>query len=551
MAFSGIIPTIRVSSNSSINSIAGGLVNNSIGGIVNVALSSSMGQQLSKALGLPPTSAPKNLLSSIITPGLLDLGNQAITGSIVNSITNSKALGPAGPLVASLASKLAGNVFDKLTGGILNSFSPESTGQPTKYFPGVGDEEDANYGGSAYTSGPVGPDVVFSIKPASSAANIESTSQVEGNGVGVPEASGVNEVVPEDSGDNPVPKSVQTNAYSSTMESYTQGSTASFPGLKTAFSFSPASSTTLSSQQIAEAYSGTFSDLAPSLSNVPDFDSAKPLSIGTEDFFNMASLVPEAWDDTYLSSDIDPLDYGFSSSTESGQSDGWKFTTAPGNVTWDTTAKVERVPIFGTNQPPVISGSKGMRELTLSDALIEGFSMGKAVEGKIAKLESLLDFTLTSSCVKVPVYWVAAQDKKYGASNDEGGYFVIKQIKVKEELRDLTGRSTRAMVDVSFTQVPSYQVDDGRDLASQSIAGGSSILGEVSKQVDQNYKAEVAKQKVLEAAKPGTGGKPAKPGTKGGTADKVSCKGVLYNRTVRENQVNKTLDTNTCQYSTP
>jgi hypothetical protein len=540
MAFSGLIDTFQVSSNSNINNLTGGLVNNALRGVVNVAVSPVMSGQLSKTLGFPPVPTPGNLLRSIVTPGLLDLGNQTITDAITSSLINSKALSPAGPLVADLASQVVGGAFNSLTGGLLSSLLPGSSlagavSEPTRYFPGAGGEEDANYGGYAFTPGPVGPDVVFSIKPASSTASTDAAAQVDGNGAGVPGNTGVNELVSGASGNSPVPTAVQTSAYSGTMESLTSGTPANFPIFKsptssifdTTASFSPGLTTTpspgvpatLTSQQIADAYSGSTAALAPSLTNIPTFDTTQPLSVGTADFFSIASLVPEVWKDPELLATIESLNFGFAFSAQQGQADGWKFTTAPGNITWETAAKVDKVPIFGTNQPPVISGSRGMRELSMSDALIEGFSMGKAVEGKIAKLESLLNFTLTTSYVKVPVYWVCAQDKRYGASNDEGGYFVIKQIKVKEEMRDLTGNSTRAMVDISFTQVPSYQVDDGRDLASQSIAGGTSILSSVEKQVDKNYAEQRAKEKALEANKPGSGGKPG---------DKNNDK-VLYN----------------------
>ena len=126
-----------------------------------------------------------------------------------------------------------------------------------------------------------------------------------------------------------------------------------------------------------------------------------------------------------------------------------------------------------------------MRELTLSNALTEGFSRVKTVEAKVAKLESLMNFTLDTigGYVKVPVYFVTANDKKYGFGVDgkDGGYFVIKSINVKEEMRDLKGDSTRSMVDVSFTQVPPYQIESGRDIASKAVRGQDSLLGEAAR----------------------------------------------------------------------
>jgi hypothetical protein len=69
---------------------------------------------------------------------------------------------------------------------------------------------------------------------------------------------------------------------------------------------------------------------------------------------------------------------------------------------------------------------------------------------------------------------VWANSKSYGGSSGSAGYFIFKDIKVDEKLRDLKGNTTRATVDVSFTQVPAYQVNTGRDSASQTTGGKNS-----------------------------------------------------------------------------
>jgi hypothetical protein len=73
-----------------------------------------------------------------------------------------------------------------------------------------------------------------------------------------------------------------------------------------------------------------------------------------------------------------------------------------------------------------------------------------------------------SNYVQFPVYKVFANDKIYGNGNTpyEKGFFIIKSVKVQEKMRDLSGRTTRALVDISLTQVPAYQVESGRDIAS-------------------------------------------------------------------------------------
>jgi hypothetical protein len=155
----------------------------------------------------------------------------------------------------------------------------------------------------------------------------------------------------------------------------------------------------------------------------------------------------------------------------------WTFITAPEDVSWSTANAANRVDIFGTNNPPVVAGSRGMRDLTLGNALVEGFVRRKQVEDKVAQLEALLNYSLnpTDGFVSVPVYQIWANKKPYGGTQ---GYFIIKDIRVKEAMRDLTGNATRAYVDVSLMQVPAYQVNTGRDQASAVTAGVKSFLPE-------------------------------------------------------------------------
>jgi hypothetical protein len=146
-----------------------------------------------------------------------------------------------------------------------------------------------------------------------------------------------------------------------------------------------------------------------------------------------------------------------------GEAGTWNFIVAPGDIGWGSNAEVNVQKIFGTNTPPAVVGTKSMRELKLSDSLVEGFTRGVQVEGKVAALEALMNFTLNTQAgfVNVPVYQVKANSKLYGGP--DGGFFVMKEVTVKELIRDLSGNATRAKVDVSFTQVPAYQVDSGMD----------------------------------------------------------------------------------------
>ena len=154
---------------------------------------------------------------------------------------------------------------------------------------------------------------------------------------------------------------------------------------------------------------------------------------------------------------------------------GWTFITAPEDVSWDIANNANRVDIFGTNNPPVVAGSRGMRDLTLSNSLVEGFMRGVTIEGKVAALENLMNYSLNASdgFVSVPVYQVWANEKSYGGPE---AYYIIKDVKVKEAMRDLKGNATRAYVDISLMQVPAYQVNSGRDQASTTTAGAKSGL---------------------------------------------------------------------------
>jgi len=190
-------------------------------------------------------------------------------------------------------------------------------------------------------------------------------------------------------------------------------------------------------------------------------------------------------------------------------SPAWTFITAPQNISWSLNNAVNRIDMFGTNTPPVVSGTKGMAELTLGDSLAEGFTRGLHVEGKMAALESLLDYNLNRDLgfVDVPVYQVNANDKRYGGANS---YYVIKDVKIEEQLRDLSGNITRGKVSVTLMQVPAFQVSNGRDLASKAEAGAKSPVETQLKQasdIDAKSGPSVPASEKTGAGKKGTADK--------------------------------------------
>jgi hypothetical protein len=200
------------------------------------------------------------------------------------------------------------------------------------------------------------------------------------------------------------------------------------------------------------------------------------------------------------------------------QQPAWTFITAPSEISWTIANAATRVDIFGTNNPPVVAGSRGMRDVSIRDALVEGFVRNVQVEAKIAALEQLLNYNLNGSdgFVSVPCYQFYANNKTYGGLK---GYYIIKDVSVKEEMRDLTGNASRARIDINLMQVPDYQVNSGRDQASQVTAGG-------------NVGTQTANQGV------GTGKPAAGPGTpKTTTTTATNAKGVTTTttRTVNSN----------------
>ena len=200
----------------------------------------------------------------------------------------------------------------------------------------------------------------------------------------------------------------------------------------------------------------------------------------------------------------------------------WTFITAPEDVSWDVANQANRVDMFGTNNPPVVAGSRGMRDLTLGNSLVEGFVRNVTVGGKISALEALMNYKLNQSdgFVSVPVYQVWASDRSYGGSE---AYYIIRDIKIKETMRDLRGDTTRAFVDISLMQVPAFQVNSGRDQASKVTAGvKSSLLSQAqaraTEQAQGKNPASAAAGAAANQTKPVAGPLSAKPGNQPATA---------------------------------
>lgn len=398
------------------------------GSAINIALNSALGTNVVGPQGLSLTSGA-NILASTVTPYVTGALAAGINQSINDSLNSA---GPFGPILSNLGTSLVNQAFNGLTNAITGA-TTAGNGNATNYkmFPGADGigEVPADYGdGSAYTL----TDIVFSLQPANQG----------------PQAFGDDQATND-------PKTATTAA--SNQVAGNSGTATSAAG---------ATANVAKAEKMAQGTSGT-----------TDYDKAilRFMSKGTptseEEIAKLNTEELTALNDTLNATDgqgLEPL-------PAAGYFGSWSFITAPEDVSWDVANAANRVDMFGTNNPPVVAGSRGMRDLTLGNALVEGFVRGVSLEGKIAALENLMNYRLNTSdgFVSVPVYQVWASEKSYGGSE---AYYIIKDVKVKETMRDLKGNATRAYVDISLMQVPAYQVNSGRDQASEVTSGAQAGL---------------------------------------------------------------------------
>ena len=152
----------------------------------------------------------------------------------------------------------------------------------------------------------------------------------------------------------------------------------------------------------------------------------------------------------------------------------WYFITPPQSVSWSKGSRMNIIEPYGTNNPYVNYGTTQLRQLKLSNAMLEGFSDGgKVVESNITQLEACMRMVLDSDDgYAAPYVWfVYAGNKSYGT-------YVITDVNVDESIRNTAGEANRATVDVSFQQVSPYQVSSGIDITAEAISGGLSEKAE-------------------------------------------------------------------------
>jgi len=143
------------------------------------------------------------------------------------------------------------------------------------------------------------------------------------------------------------------------------------------------------------------------------------------------------------------------------------FITFPGDVSWTKDSVNSEVATYGSNSPYLTYGTTKLRNLSLGNCLFEGFSDGKAVEGNITELEAAMNMVITEFGSASPYCWDAyAGGKWYGT-------FIIQNVQVQEQMRDMSGNATRATVSVSLQEVPAFQVNSGIDITANAIQGAA------------------------------------------------------------------------------
>ena len=156
------------------------LAGNLAGSAVNIGLNAVLGTQVAGPQGLSLNSGA-NLLASTITPFVTG----AVAGGINQSIQQSlQGAGPFGPALSTLGTGLVNQVFNTAASDILGAALGNGNGAAYKTFPGAGGpgEAPADYaGGNAYTLGPNGGDVVFSIQFANQGPQQEGESEAKNN----------------------------------------------------------------------------------------------------------------------------------------------------------------------------------------------------------------------------------------------------------------------------------------------------------------------------------------------------------------------------------
>ena len=188
----------------------------------------------------------------------------------------------------------------------------------------------------------------------------------------------------------------------------------------------------------------------------------------------------------------------------------WYAITFPANVNWDKNSKTKTVDTYGSNGENCGNAQLLSNNNLLGDCLLEGFSAAMQVEDVVLALEACMTMIIDEgSGYAAPYCWsVYAGPKKYGV-------FVIKSISVNEVMRDMSGKATRAKVDLVLQEVSPLQVNAGTDITSTAVQGSLSQEGELALQQQAQSQSSTQDAAVAGAKGGGKGGgrSPGSPGS--------------------------------------
>lgn len=513
--FSGVIPIFTILPGSSINFLASQAAASLLDSTIGVAVNATLGEKVAKFLDLPEKNS--NFFGPIANEQFLSQGVQGLSQALNSTLIGSNALGQFGPLgtkLIGLGSKglnnLISDAFRKVGGGESGKLGGSSKG--TLYFPGAGGSgEGVAYWGSdklketgnmpgAYSLGEGGPDLVFKIVAAAEAAAFEANKGIGGTATTA-------------SNPNPNPNPASASNQPTSNSGAPVGNQPSTPAGTGANGAAPAPTPTSTKPPaptltlVNPPETATQRGIPRSRQADPPQTPGTPASQTPPDYKATAEVVGE----TKAASS--PGSVGVSGANEPVKpevmpqkqttskeefsklkqpSEGWTFICSPEDISWEKSFQASRTEMWGTNLPPVVGGNVSMRDLTLNNSIVEGFSRGVTVEDKISELEQLCSVSMTvggaKNVVQIPVYRVYAGGKYYGSKTkgdiQGGGFFIIKSVKVQEMIRDLNGKTVRAKVDVSFMQVPGYQVESGRDMASAFLPSALSPISKIARAVE-------------------------------------------------------------------
>jgi hypothetical protein len=198
--------------NQSLAQAGSALVGNVASNVVNVGINSLLGTQVAGSAGFNLNTGA-NILASTVTPFVTANLAQGINQSIQNSL---KGAGPLGSVLSEIGTGLVSQGLNGLTNLITGAATPGTGGggsQASKFFPGAGAEPPASYGGSTYTLGSNGPDVVIAIRSAN-AGPLASAAAEAINAPAVPTSLGLNTLTNANSVTNTAANALKSAAMS-------------------------------------------------------------------------------------------------------------------------------------------------------------------------------------------------------------------------------------------------------------------------------------------------------------------------------------------------